>query len=159
MTAPADWAGLLHKRPGLFARKPVHDEADDEPIALPAPERLAAPTDALPRTGSGVVKALAPGWRYRVLAARGPVVRTRKRVDDEGKTRNIKVPEMADSITLRLRHEDGRAAVMVWIDGKFDSANVWQVCQDPTCPRGTVEHPAGLPRAVSAREVRGLVET
>jgi hypothetical protein len=128
-------------------------------IDMPAPEQLAAPTDALPRTGAGIVKALGPGWRHRVLAARGPVVRTRKELDRFGKNRNVKTPEMADSITLRLRHADGRAAVVVWIDGKFDSAYAWQVCADPACPRGSVDHPANMPTALGAREVKALVGT
>jgi hypothetical protein len=156
VTDPADWTGPLHERPGLFARK---DEIEEEVLVLPPPERLAAPTEALPRTGSGIVKALGSGWNYRVLAARGPVVRTRKVTGQDGKNKNVKTPEMADSTTLRLRHTDGRAAVVVWIDGKFDSAYAWRVCTDPTCPRGTVDHPADMPAALGAREVKALVET
>lgn len=154
VVAPQDWTGPLHERPGLFARK-VEEVAEE--LVMPAPERLAAPTEALPRTGSGVVKALGPGWTHRVLGARGPVVRTRKVPGDDGKNHNVKVAEQADSITLRLRHTDGRAAVVVWIDGKFDSAYAWSVCTDPTCPRGTVDHPADMPTAIGAREVKALV--
>lgn len=120
---------------------------------------LTTDVEALPRTGKGIVKVLAQGWAHRVLAARGPLARVRKELDGHGYVRNVRTYVEVDSVTLRLRHADGRAAVAVWIDGKFEAAFTWHVCRNTNCPRGTVDHPADTPRRLNARDLRALVTT
>lgn len=98
--------------------------------------RPATPEET-PRGAATLVKtAEAHGWRVRVTYARGPHVLASGKYT--GRT--------IDSIAVRLRHPDGRAAVAVWHDGKTDCAFTWRVPRDGT--------PGTFPRKVKVTEVK-----
>lgn len=122
-----------------------------------------------------------PGWQHRVVHGAGQT--TRKRIDPDLR-KQVGVVEDVQSVSLRLRHDDGRAAIGIWVaewtadawaERKatkklgtrnvltpahwhygFDLAFAWQVCVDPECPI-SYEHPDDMPRQVSATELGELL--
>lgn len=71
----------------------------------------------IPRGVRNMIKALAPGWTYRVTPGRGSTV-VRKNVDDPRENEGLKTAPTdvpVDSLALRCQHEDGRRAWAVWV--------------------------------------------
>lgn len=90
----------------------------------PAPEVSARPASdsEVPRMALSLrVAAERVGWVVRVTYARGTLMDARGRAAER----------VVDSIALRMRHSDGRRAIVTWIDGKAGTA---LVRKPPTFP-------------------------
>lgn len=98
------------------ARKPK----PSEPLPEPGVRARTALESEIPR-GAKLLRnaAVAGGWRARVTYARGPYLTA------GGKWTG----RITDSIAVRMRHPDGRAAVAVWIDGKTEYGFTWTVTE------------------------------
>lgn len=122
-----------------------------------------------------VVAKLDLGWRHTVVPGQGAV--TRHPVDPDTR-RQVEVQVPVESVSLRLRHRDGRAAAAVWVaewapdawaerkatkrDGarsvlvvahwhyRFDQAFTWEACLAEACRRRGAEHASGIPTLLGA---------
>lgn len=105
----------------------------------------------LPSTVTSLINRLAPGWAHRVIVGTGHhAVSYYGASRSDGTRPTLTRWDPCTSLSLRLRHDDGRAAVGVWLrpDGKgwtFKSAWRWQVCTDQACPHAGTDHPDALP--------------
>jgi hypothetical protein len=106
-----------------------------------------------------MLKRLGEGWSHAVT----PGVGSRPKVVRVPGRHEIAYAQLVDSLALRLRHVDGRAAVGVWVApavpfagaGRwaFDSGCRWRMCVDPDCPIAPQRHPAVIPTACLAGEL------
>lgn len=103
-----------------------------------------------PRGAASLIKAALPGWRHVLTPGTGLVTRART---DKDLRKQVITTEPCVSIALRMRHDDGRAAVAVWVDGAFDTGWRWIVC-DCDLPG---EHPAELPTMAGSDELAAYV--
>jgi hypothetical protein len=162
--AVEDAAALRDRLAALRAIGPV------PPVVEPA--RLARPGE-VPAAAAGLLKAADESWRGRAFYALGPVPYTW----------NLRAAgyRFVASLSVRLRHLDGRAAVGVWVTDSVTSSVgakvpkghegprrppvwgqtwawaygwTWQVC---TCDARLGEHPANIPEPIGAAELRAHV--
>lgn len=61
-----------------------------------------------------MLRGMGPGWTFQATYARGTSISRR---GDPG--------PVVDSLALRFQGDDGRRAVAVWTDGKFEMAYLW----------------------------------
>lgn len=108
----------------------------------PAPEVLArlATAEETPRAVASLHRtAIATGWRVWVTYARGTLTGAMHKI--RGGDRVI------DSIAIRLRHPDGRGAVLVYHDGKAEYGYTWN----------TRDAALRLPQKCKATEVKQFI--
>lgn len=109
---------------------------------------------AIPRAAQLLIKRLAPGWRHRVTHGAGTV---QVGHIDRDLRKRVTTQEPCTSVAVRMRHTDGRAAVAVWVGGKFDGGWRWTVCREPECPNAAHDHAAEPPRQINSRQVTAYV--
>lgn len=80
----------------------------------PEVEARKAVESEIPRGANQVLRNMGPGWTFQATYARGTSL-----------SRSGQPGPVVDSLALRFQGDDGRRAVAVWTDGKFERAYLW----------------------------------